>query len=222
MAFGSIMRFNAGELSIEMAPLSRDVMGEFIRPGMQSWTVTKYLVTQAKVLEDEYEWYDKTRTDDTSLVWGIWIIGADDARELIGTSSLHHIERGLFFSAGSGSLIFNAEYWGKGIASAAHKARTWYAFHVLGIDRIWSEVLQGNEGSRRALEKSGYYVTHVKRNDKFVDGTLKHADQLECVNPDPAPWKRWWGDDRPTKAAREARVRAHAAMEWAAQNVVCP
>lgn len=218
MAFGSIMRVAVGELTIELAPLNRDVMGEFIRPGMQSGVITKYLETKAKVLEDEYEWYEKVRTDDTSRTWGIWVVHGDD-RELIGTSSLHSLDKDFFYQAGSGSLIFKHGYWGKGIATAIHRARTWYAFNVMGIDRIWSEVILGNVASRRALEHSGYYVIGVKRNAQFVDGKLRHMDRLECVNPTPAVWKRWWGDDRPSKAARDARMRAQQAMEWASENV---
>lgn len=221
MAFGSIMRLQAGEYLIELAPLSREVMGEFIQPGIQSAQITKYLETQAKVLEDEYEWFDSVRQDKTSLTWGVWVV-RDDERELIGTTSLHHIKRGLFYEAGSGSLLFKREYWGKGIASAIHQARTWYGFHIVGLDRIWSEVLQGNEASRRALEKSGYYVTHVRRNGKFVEGKLCHVDQLECLNPSDASWKRWWGGDRPSKPARNARGRALAAMKWASSNVTLP
>lgn len=218
MAFGSIMRLAVGELTIELAPLSREVMPEFIQPGMQTATVTKYLETQAQVLENEYEWYEKVRTDATSRTWGIWIVRSDE-RELIGSSSLHNIKKDFFFEAGSGSLIFKPEYWGVGIASVTHQARTWYAFYVMGIDRIWSEVIQGNDASRRALEKSGYRVTHARRNDKFVEGRLRHVDQFECINPSALVWKRWWGDDKPGKSARDARQRALLAMEWASNNV---
>ncbi len=221
MAFGSIMRLQAGEFLIELAPLNREVMSEFIKPGMQSAHITKYLVTGAKVLEDEYEWFESVRTDKASLTWGVWIV-KDDERELIGTTSLHHLKKDFFYEAGSGSLLFKRKYWGKGIASAIHQARTWYGFHVEGLDRVWSEVLQGNVASRRALEKSGYYVTHVRRNEKFVEGTLRHIDQLECLNPNDATWKRWWGDDHPTKAARDARRRAQDAMKWASENVTLP
>lgn len=218
MAFGSIMRIQVNGMIIELAPLDREVMSEFIKPGVQSLSITKYMLTQAKVLEDEYEWYERTRTDKRSIVWGVWVIDGDE-RRLIGTSGLHDIEKEFFFQATSGSLIFDRDYWGKGIASAIHRVRTWYAFHQLGMDRILSEVLHGNTASRRALEKTGYVVTHVQRNFKFVDGRLHHMDHLECINPNTSAWKRWWGDDRPTKAAKEARIRARAAMEWASINV---
>lgn len=221
MAFGSIMRMRVGELTIEMAPLNRDVMGEFIRPGVQSMNITRYMLTQAKVLEDEYEWYDKVRGDKQSIVWGIWVVDGDE-RKLIGSSGLHNLDKDVFFQATSGSLIFDRDYWGRGTASAIHQARTWYAFHLLGMERIASEVLHGNIASKRALEKTGYCVTHVQRNFKFAEGKLRHMDHLECINPDALVWKRWWGDDRPTKAARDARLRTQNAMEWASKNVTLP
>lgn len=219
MAFGSILRLQHKEFIIELAPFKRENMGDFINPGLQSAQINRYLATGAKVLEDEYEWFEKTRTDETSLCWGVWIVH-DNNRELIGTTSLHHIEKGFFYQAGSGSMLFRQDYWGKGIASAIHRARTWYGFHILGLDRIWSEVIQGNVASRKALEKSGYYVTNVMRNTKFANGKLRHSDQLECINP--ASWKRWWGEDRPTKAAKDARTRTLNTIQWASENVILP
>lgn len=219
MAFGSIMRVKARDLDIELSPMTRDDMGDFIRPGIQSANITKFLETKAKVLEDEYEWYDKIRKDETSITWGVYVLHGTE-RELIGTTSLHHIKKDFFFDAGTGSLLFKQEYWGKGIASAIHRARTWYAFQVVGIDRLWSEVLQGNVASRRALEKTGYYGTYMIRNSKFADGRLRHMDRLECLNPN--AFQRWWHGDRPIKAAQEARKRTEAAMTWASQNVTLP
>lgn len=219
MAFGSIMQLKVGELDIELAPLTKEAMTAFVSPGMQRATVTRYLGhTVAPTLEDEQEWFEKVRQEKNSLVWGIWEV-TQKKRTLIGTTALHDIVKGHTLQAVSGSQIFDTSYWGKGIASAIHKARTWYAFQHLGLTRIKSAVLHGNVASRKALEKSGYSFVSLERNEKFVDGSLRHMDNLECLNPSPAAWRLWWGTDRPTKPAREARLRAQDAMTWAEQNV---
>src|SRR4051812_48864430 len=166
MSFGSIMRFKAGELQIELAPLTKAVMGEFIDPGMNQMSVNRYLAHHTShTLEDEEAWYDKVRSDTTSMTWGIWLI-EEGKRTLIGTTALHDIfiNQALIHQATSGSMIFRKEYWGKGIASAAHKARTWYGFHEMGLHRIMSAVVQGNVGSLTALTRSGYALVYVERN----------------------------------------------------------
>lgn len=236
MAFGPIMRFKVGELQIELAPLNKEAMGEFISlehgGGMQRSSVHRYLgLSAAPVQEDEVEWFERVRAEKTSLVWGIWVIedageGAKRTRTLIGNSALTGIGQdghtGFLRQARTGSMIFRPEYWGKGIASAAHKARTWYAFQHLGIYRIKSAVIQANGGSRKALERSGYAHVYTERNEQYGDGKLHHLDCFECINPLDLFWSQWWHGDRPSKKQREVRAATLRALEWAQQNVELP
>ncbi|MFZ2126133.1 MAG: GNAT family protein [Candidatus Microsaccharimonas sp.] len=207
-----------GDLVIELAPLAREDMKKFI-PGMQKASIDRYLVHHvAFVLEDEEAWFDRTREDQTNIVWGIWLIEGKK-RTLIGNSALHDISRRHIHQASSGSLIFREDLWGKGIASTAHKARTWYAFHELGLHRIKSSVLHGNYGSLKALQRSGYEVANVERNTAFVSGRLIHQDNLECLNPNEPFWTQWWHGERPSKRAVAARVLTREALAWAEKNV---
>ncbi len=219
MAFGPIMQLTVNELAIELAPLTKENVSEFVSPGMQHASITKYLHRRtAPVLEDEIDWYEKTRTDSTTLVWGIYVIEKNE-RVLIGNTSLTDITFEHTIQSISGSMIFRKEYWGKGIASAIHKARTWYVFAQLGHTRIKSAVVHGNAASKKALEKSGYTVVSIERNTVFVDGKLRHQDNLECLNPSEATWRLWWGEDVPTKEVVAARERTIGAMKWAEENV---
>lgn len=220
MAFGPVMQLHVDGLDIELAPLSRDVMGEFIAyGGMQHHSITRYLGRRtAPVLQDEEEWFDRVRAETDSLLWGIWVV-KDGSRQLIGTSGLHHIGGDHFRSATSGSMIFNQDYWRKGIAKHTHMARTWYAFYQLGLSIIRSGAISTNVASRRALQHSGYYDVSLERNAVFVDGEHRHMQNLEALNPQPTFWKAWWGGERPTAAAVKARQRSRIAMEWAQQNV---
>jgi RimJ/RimL family protein N-acetyltransferase len=220
MAFGPIMRMKVGELDIELAPIPKEDLGAFVSPGMQQASVTRYLgVPGAPIIEDEEEWHVKTRTAKDSLVWGIWDV-SKDKRLLIGSTALNAITKGHTIQATSGSLISNKAYWGKGIASATHKARTWYAFEQLGMTRIMSAVFQGNIASLKALEKSGYTLVYVERNTVFTEGQLRHQDNLECLNPSETSWNLWWGTDTPTATSLAARAKTREAMEWAKENVV--
>lgn len=226
MAFGPIMRLKAGELTIELAPLTKEVMGEFINlehgGGMQRLEVRRYTSSiTAPVLEDEHDWFEKTRQSKDSIVWGIWLI-EDDRRILIGNTSLFSFDEGhtkLIQQATSGSMIFRKEYWGKGIASSIHKARTWFAFQHLGLHRVKSAVIQGNVGSLKALGRSGYSLVYVERNEQFINGQLRHLDCLECLNPNESFWNQWWHGDRPPRRALEARKCTQEALAWAEENV---
>jgi RimJ/RimL family protein N-acetyltransferase len=221
MAFGPIMRLKVGELQIELAPFAKEDMSAFISLGINLHSVNRYLSYHSShTLEDEQEWYEKIRTEKDSVRWGIWLI-EKTGRALIGESSLAGIfvNDGKIEQATSGSLIFRKEYWGKGIASAAHKARTWYAFQHMGLHRIMSAVIQGNEGSLKALTRSGYELVYIERNTVFVDGKARHQHNLECLNPNEPFWSIWWNGDRPTKRSLEARRRTKDALAWAEANV---
>lgn len=231
MTFGPIMRFEAGKqntkYSVELAPLTRKSIGEFVGMshggGMQRHSVIHQLGMQsATVLEDEQEWFDDTRNSDTKLVWGIWLV-KKSKRTLIGSSSLGSIgETGnvsFIRQAISGSVIFRTEYWGQGIASTAHKARTWYAFKHMGLHRLMSSVIQGNIGSAKALNRSGYTFVYTERNEQYSGGQLRHTDYLECINPLDLFWQQWWHGDTPPASAEEARQLTLQAMAWADENV---
>jgi RimJ/RimL family protein N-acetyltransferase len=215
------MRLQVNELRIELAPFAKSDLGEFINPGMNQASVNRYLAHHTShTIEDEEAWYDKVRGDKTSMVWGIWLV-EDKSRTLIGTTALHDIfiNDALIHQATSGSTIFRKEYWGKGIASAAHKARTWYSFYHMGLHRIMSAVVQGNVGSRTALSRSGYILVYVERNTVFVDGAPRHQDNLECLNPNDPFWSQWWQGERPTKRSVEARQLTRDVLTWAEKNV---
>ena len=220
MAFGPIMQVKAGDLLIELAPLTKENVTKFVENGgMQHASITKYLDrTSAPVKEDEIEWFERVRAEKDSLTWGIYVIEGD-SRTLIGDTTLMDITRKHIHQATSGSMIFDQSYWGKGIASSIHKARTWYAFQYLGLHRIMSAVIQGNIASLKALQKSGYDLVYVERNTVFVDGRLRHQDNLECLNPNEPFWSQWWHSERPPKHSLAARRHAQEGLDWARQHV---
>lgn len=219
MAFGCIMKLKTRSgLSIELAPFSREEVLVF-RDGMQCASVLRYLNTStAQTDETEQEWYDNVVKDKASIVWGVWAVERGK-RTLVGNTALSHITHEPLKQAVSGIILTNSSYWGKGIASAAHRARTLYAFKQLRLVRIKSAVMHGNYASKKALEGVGYLTVYTERNEKFIDGALRHMDNMECLNPDDWAWRQWWGEDRPTAKAVEARKKTQSVLEWAEKNV---
>ncbi len=218
--FGSIMQFAANQHNIKLAPISKDEVNQFVTDGgMQLNSVTRYLNgLVCPVLEDEYEWYEKARIDRTSITWGVYVEVKKEWR-LIGTTALHLMTDKPYKGAVSGFMIFRPEWWGKGIATHCHRARTMYAFDKLNLTVVRSAVMTANEASRKAIERIGYVQVSIERNAGFSDGRWLHMRNFEMVNPSRLPWQSWWHGENPGKAFREARKRTLAALEWARANV---
>ncbi|HEX2963370.1 MAG TPA: GNAT family N-acetyltransferase [Ignavibacteriales bacterium] len=71
------------------------------------------------------------------------------------------------------------EYWGKGIAVAALKAVTEYAFKNFDLKRIYADVFEWNKGSMRVLEKAGYELEVRQKKSVIKNGEI--IDQFVYV-----------------------------------------
>jgi len=63
-------------------------------------------------------------------------------------------------------------FWGRGIATAALKQTTEYAFQTFGLERIQAHVFAWNPASARVLEKCSYVLEGRLRHSIFKDGRL--------------------------------------------------
>jgi RimJ/RimL family protein N-acetyltransferase len=184
--FGYRMQVQASGTSVEMRPLV-PADAPAMTPGLQSYEICRYLdsLRSGQTEADELAFIERARTDPDVHVWGIAVAGV-----VIGCTSLEvHGNRGT-----SGIVIYDHAWWGQGIASATHAARTLYACDVLDLMAIDSFVVQGNTGSRRALEKVGYAHTGVQYHFKVVRGRVCHADRFTLVNPSDRAWGWFWGE----------------------------
>jgi RimJ/RimL family protein N-acetyltransferase len=103
------------------------------------------------------------------------------AGEHIGFAGLHRIDW-RHGAALTGTLIGPAEFRGKGYGSDAARVRTRYAFEVLGLRLLLSEVFVENEASLRMLRRAGYReVGRIPRRfwkrGKFRDVVLLAAER---------------------------------------------
>jgi RimJ/RimL family protein N-acetyltransferase len=65
-----------------------------------------------------------------------------------------------------------AAYWGRGLATAAVRAVTAYAFDELGLLRVYAMPFAPNRASARVLEKAGYLLEATLRRHVLKDGRL--------------------------------------------------
>ncbi|MCU7496834.1 MAG: GNAT family N-acetyltransferase [Ignavibacteria bacterium] len=64
------------------------------------------------------------------------------------------------------------EFWGHGIASAALKAVSEYAFHNFDIHRIYADVFEWNKASLRVLEKAGFELEVRQKKSIIKNGEI--------------------------------------------------
>lgn len=100
----------------------------------------------------EEAWFEKmSQPGDTDVFFAIETHGG----EHVGFSGLHRIDyrNGV---ATTGTLIGRKDTWGRGLGTDACKVRAQYAFQVLGLRLLLSNVFADNTGSARMLTKAGY------------------------------------------------------------------
>jgi [ribosomal protein S5]-alanine N-acetyltransferase len=77
------------------------------------------------------------------------------AGEHIGLAGIHKINY-RYGEAWTGTLIGRKDLWGKGYATDAVTTRTRYAFDVLGLRFLCTEVFHDNPAMQRVLAKAGF------------------------------------------------------------------
>jgi [ribosomal protein S5]-alanine N-acetyltransferase len=71
--------------------------------------------------------------------------------------------------------FLDQELWGRGIITSAIKAATSYAFKSFDVVRVYAEPFSDNNGSRRALEKSGYILEAILKKNVVKNGIIKDS-----------------------------------------------
>lgn len=114
------------------------------------------------------EWFEaRQRCGDGELPLAIETLEG----EHVGFSALYRIDRAAR-SAGCGSLIDPA-FWGKGYGTDAANVRAAFAFRVLGLCRLLSSYLEGNERSGRMQRAAGFVEWGRLPEDVWQDGAYR-------------------------------------------------
>ena len=128
---------------------------------------------------DAEAWLARVRGASPALDFAITI--DDEAVGGIGLTPGTDIER---VSAEVGYWL-GRSVWGRGLASAALRSITDYAFHVLGLERVFALPFESNLASARVLVKAGYRLEGTLRSAAIKEGRI--TDLLLFALP-----TRWW------------------------------
>jgi RimJ/RimL family protein N-acetyltransferase len=77
--------------------------------------------------------------------------------------------------------------WGRGIATAAVRELTAYAFDVVGLERVYAVCVTRNPASARVLEKAGYILEGTMRRSAIKEGVVLDQFMYAATKPE---WRR--------------------------------
>jgi [ribosomal protein S5]-alanine N-acetyltransferase len=171
---------------IRLEPPRPEVLPTYLR-WFEDTEITRYLMHRLPFTDKQgQDWLEASSRDELKVVWDI-VLKEND--KLIGATSLEKINwRNRH--AESGIMIGAKDEWGKGYATEAMRLRTRYAFRHLGLEKVFTFVIEPNDASRRALERAGYKQCGVWRRHFFAEGRWHDAwlgevlrDEWEATQP---------------------------------------
>jgi RimJ/RimL family protein N-acetyltransferase len=118
-------------------------------PVVTRWTLIGDLPVHRLAEEDFFD--RMSRGSDSDVVFAVETLDG----EHIGFSGLHRIDWRHGFAV-TGTVLGRPDLWGRGYGTDAARLRASYAFEVLGLRLLLSEVMDGNAASLHMLQKAGY------------------------------------------------------------------
>lgn len=85
------------------------------------------------------------------------------------------------FRKSSVGYSVHPDFHGQGIGTTALKLVTRYAFETLNRHKVRGAYLDGNDASRRVMEKAGFQEEGLERDYKYVDGGWKDAHWMSIL-----------------------------------------
>jgi RimJ/RimL family protein N-acetyltransferase len=155
----------AGRWTLEPPRLgfADEVLAMFSDPEMQRWNPAPKVVDLASA----DDWL--RRSAEWEAPWAVWIIlDADGA--FVGTSLLWNMDRSEHLN---GSVGYRIAPWARrrGVATAAVRAMTAFAFDTVGLARIDLVHTVANVGSCRVAERAGFTLEGTLRSEyRTFDG----------------------------------------------------
>jgi RimJ/RimL family protein N-acetyltransferase len=150
-------------------------------PEVTSWTLVGDWPV-GRLAEEEF--FDKASRSspfggESDVTFAVETLGG----EHIGFAGLHKIDwrNGV---ATTGTLLGRRDLWGKGYGSDAARVRARFAFEVIGLRMLLSDVMADNLGSLKMLEKAGYREVGRIPRRQFKRGAFRDLVILVLERPE--------------------------------------
>lgn len=116
-----------------------------------------------------------------------WAVVERESERMIGTCGFtrFHCEAD---SAEIG-YVLNPAFWGRGIATEAVGAVIRFGFERLELNRIEARFMDGNEASRRVMEKNGMRFEGISRQSMYIKGAYRDVGTCAILRRDYFSWE---------------------------------
>jgi RimJ/RimL family protein N-acetyltransferase len=119
-------------------------------PEVTAWTLVGDLPI-TRLAEEEF--FDRAMRSDTDhITFAVETL----AGAHVGFTGFHRIDHRDGVGS-SGAIIGRKDLWGQGLGTDIVRVRARFAFEVLGLRLLLSEVMDGNQASVRMLLRAGYH-----------------------------------------------------------------
>ena len=136
------------------------------------YEVTRYLTWHPhKSVDDskEYtEYLQKRYNDGKFFDWGL---EHKDSKKFVGTCGFTTIN--LNNNQAEVGYVLSRKYWGQGLIPEALSSIMDFGFNYIGFDKIEARFLDGNEKSRRVMQKMGMSFEKKMYNSLHIKGEYK-------------------------------------------------
>ena len=134
--------------------------------------VTKYLTWTPHPNEDyTYRYTDYIITRYKAGDFYDWGVIYAPEKKMIGTCGFTRFD--IPNNSAEIGYVLNSAFWGMGIAPEAVKAILKFGFIDLNLHRIEARFMEGNERSRRVMEKCGMQFEGYKRSSMLINSSYK-------------------------------------------------
>lgn len=111
-----------------------------------------------------------------------WAIVNKADEKMIGTCGFARIDAEN--QMGELGYVLNPEYHGKGVATEAAREVMRFGFETLGLHRIEARFMEGNDSSRRVMERLGMSFEGFARESIFVKGRYVTVGKYAILSRD--------------------------------------
>ena len=119
---------------------------------------TRDYLTYVQKQYEEGEYYD-------------WALIYKEEMKMIGTCGFTSFDDEN--NAGEIGYVLNPDYWGKGLAAEAVREVLKFGFQRLNLHRIEAKHIEGNNQSRRVMEKCGMSYEGTHRSSMYIKGEYR-------------------------------------------------
>jgi len=130
------------------------------------WLNVRDMFPHPYTLKDAEKFIDSVKQQDLQTIFAI-----EYDYKFVGAIGLV-LQQDVYRKSAEIGYWIGEPYWNKGIATVALQLVSEYGFNALNLEKLFAGVFEGNEGSKKVLEKCGFQLEGVARKAVFKNKKL--------------------------------------------------